>query len=443
MKPSKRTPSVIGCLATVCVLQPAAAAQVGDEETFDWSLSAGVQHSDNIQRTAVNEESQTIGVAGLQLGINSNRPRLTTDVVGNLEYRDYLDDAFDNELVGGVDASLDFAFIPQRLHWVVEDNFGQIANQRQLADTPDNRQNVNYLSTGPDITFSMGGRTALQLSGRYGDAYYENTPEDNQSLTGSVALIRRMSDMAAWSLNASTTEVEYDEEELFAKYRLDRGFLRYEAEGRLTTFSADAGYTQVDREGDEKSDGLLARVELSRAVAARSRIGLQAGTEFATPGEAFRRDQAVTGIPTTGGDDGVPFSDPYQLDYAYVTWSTVWPRGSFAATLNARNEEHEIVTQQDRDVRGASVTFIRRLTPRVSADLSGFYDKEEFVNTDVDFDEWNVTFGVSWLLGRGFSLNVRLDHLEGSSDDGLRDYEENRGYIGIAYAPRRAGSRGP
>jgi hypothetical protein len=440
VKLSKTTQSVVGCLATVCVLQQASAAQVGDEETFDWALSAGVQYSDNVQRTAVNEESETIGVAGLQVEINSTRPRLTSEVAADLEYRDYLDDAFDNEVVGGVDAALDFALIPRRLHWVLEDNFGQISNQRQLADTPDNRQNVNYLSTGPDITFALGGRTLLQVSGRYGDTYYENTPEDNQSLTGSVALVRRMSDTASLSLNGSTTEVEYDEEELFAKYRLDRGFLRYEAEGSRTTFSADAGYTQVDREGDEKSDGLLARVELSRAVGSRSRLGFQAGTEFTTPGEAFRRDQTVTGIPTTGADDAVPITDPYQLDYAYLTFTTLWPRGSLVATLNARNEEHEVVTLQDRDIRGASVQFTRRLTARVSADFGGFYDQEEFVNTDVDFDEWNVTVGLSWLLGRGISLNVRLDHLEGSSDDGLRDYEENRAYIGIAYAPRRAGS---
>jgi hypothetical protein len=440
VKVSKTTQSVIGCLATVCLLQQASAAQVADEETFDVSLNLGVEHTDNVQRTAVNEESQDVGVAGLQLEINSKRPRLVTDVSGNLEYKDYLDDAFDSELVGGVDASLDFAFIPQHLHWVVEDNFGQIANQRQLADTPDNRQNVNYLSTGPDITFSMGGRTALKLSGRYGDAYYENTPEDNQSLGGSVALIRRVADKAAWSVNASTTEVEYDEDELFAKYRLNNGYLRYEAEGSRTTFSADAGYTEVESDGDKVSDGPLFRVELSRAVATRSRVGFQAGTEFTTPGEAFRRNQTVAGIQTTGADDGLPITDPYQLDYAYLTFSTLWTRGSLVATLNARNEEHEIVTQQDRDIRGASLQVTRRLTPRVSADLGGFYDKEEFVNTDVDFDEWNVTLGVTWLLGRGFSLNVRLDHLEGSSDDGLRDYEENRGYIGIAYAPRRRGS---
>lgn len=438
VKLSKRTQSVLVCLTTVCVLSQAHAAQQGPvEDVFEWSLNGGAQYSDNIARTQENEESQTVGIAGLVLQLNANRPRLRSDVGANLQYRDYLDDAFDNEVVGGVNAGLDLAFVPKRFHWVVEDNFGQIANDRQLADTPDNRQNVNYLSTGPDFFFSMGGRTLLQLSGRYGDAYYETTPEDNQSLTGSLALIRRMSDSASWSINGSTTEVEYDEEELFAKYQLDRAFLRFEAEGSRTTFSADAGYSAVDREGSDKDDGLMARVEVSRAVAARSRIGLAAGTEFATPAEAFRRDQTLTGIPTTGADDAVAFSDPYQSDYAYLTWSTEWTRGSIGATLSVRSEEHEIVTVQDRDIRSIALTLARQLTPRVSATLTGTYNEEELVNVDIDFDEVNVSLGVTWLLGQGISVLLQLDHLEGSSNDTFRDYDENRAYLGISYTRRR------
>ncbi|HKU15941.1 MAG TPA: outer membrane beta-barrel protein [Steroidobacteraceae bacterium] len=441
MKLSKKTQSVLGCLATACVLPQAHAAQapqVGAAagDVFQWSVNAGAEYSDNIRRVAVDEESQTVGTAGLQLALNVNRPRLLSSVAANLQYKDYLDNAFDNEVVGGVDGSLDYALIPQRLHWIVEDNFGQVANNRQLADTPANRQNVNYLSTGPDIIFGRG-RTFLEISGRYEDAYYETTPEDNQSLTGSVALGRRFSESASLALTGSTTEVEYDDEALFSKYQVDSAFLRFEGEGRRTTINADAGYTQVDREGGEKSDGPLFRLELSRAVAARSRIGLQAGTEFATPGEAFRRDQQVSGIPE-GADDIVPASDPYQNDYAYLTWSTVWPRGTFTATLSARSEEHEVVTTQDRDTRSAAVTFARQITPRMKADLNAQYSEEELVNVDVDFDETNVGVGLSWLLGQGISLTLRLNHLEGSSNDGLRDYKENRAYLGIGYTRRRA-----
>ncbi|MGH8177840.1 MAG: outer membrane beta-barrel protein [Steroidobacter sp.] len=424
----------LGCVAAACALPAVVAAQGVPERELIWSLEGGAEHTDNVGRSAVDEESETVGIAALSFQLNTDRPRLDANVGAHLEYRDYLDDAFDSEVVGGVDGLVSYAFIPERFIWVATDNFGQIANERAQVDTPENRQNVNYFSTGPDIIFPLGGRTLLQLGGRISDAYYENTEEDNQSLTGSLALIRQLSDLTSLSLNGSTSETEYDEDQLFGDYRLDQAFVRLAATGVRTTFSADAGYTAVDLDG-ESSDGLLARVEASRLVGSRSRIGLSAGTEFATAGEAFRRDQGITGIET-GADDATTASDPYQLDYAYLTWNTDWERSAFTAGLNARSEAHEVQTDADRDAYGATVGVSRQLSRRLDAHLSAGYTEEEFVNADFNFDEWTVGVGLTWLLGDRVSFNVRFDHMEGSSDDGTRDFEENRAYIGIAYSRR-------
>ena len=151
----------------------------------------------------MDEESETIGTAGLLLGITTDRPKLDADVAAHLEYRHYLDDTFDSEVVGGVNAFVAYAFIPERFIWVVEDNFSQISSDITAVDTPDNRENVNFLSTGPDFTIGLTARTSLQLSGRVSDEYYEERETDSQGLSGSLALIRQMSDASSVSLNGS------------------------------------------------------------------------------------------------------------------------------------------------------------------------------------------------------------------------------------------------
>jgi hypothetical protein len=430
----KNRSAALGCIAAAVTFPGVASAQNAAEQELEWALEAGAQYTDNVSRVAVNEESETIGIAGLSFLLNTDRPRLDAIIGANLQYEKYLDDTFDDEVVGGVDALVSYAFVPERFIWTVGDNYGQIANDRRAVDTPDNRQDVNYFTTGPDFIFALTDRTSLQLGGRYSDAYYGSTEEDNQSLTGSLALIRLLSDITAVSLNGSTTEVEYDEELLFGDYRLDRGFLRWATESERSTFIADAGYTAVDQ-GEETSDGLLARLEISRAVAARSRVGFNAGTEFATPQEAFRRDQSITGIPT-GADDAVVASDPYQLDYAYLTWNTEWVRGAFTVALSARSEEHEVETEADRETVGVTTGISRQMSRRLNASFSAGYYEEDLVNAGFTFDEWTVGVGLAWLLSEQISFNVRLDHLEGSSGDGTRDYDENRAYVGFAYSRR-------
>ena len=148
-----------------------------------------------------------------------------------------------------------YAFIPERFVWVVADNFSQIASDITSVSTPDNRENVNYLSTGPDITIGLTGRTSLLLSGRVNDTYYEEADTDSEGLSGSLALVRQMSDFSALSLNGSTTEVNFDDE-VFADYRIDEAFLRWSTETERTTFILDGGYNRIDSDtetGTEES----------------------------------------------------------------------------------------------------------------------------------------------------------------------------------------------
>jgi hypothetical protein len=437
--------AAIRCLAGLCALPVLAQAQttapapgVGQtsaEQPFEWGLDLGVQHSDNIERTSVDEQSETVGIAGLSLRASADRPRLDGRIAANVQYRDYLDDTFQSEVAGGLDALGTYSLIPERLTWMLAENYGQIANDRQAVETPTNRQDVNYLTTGPDVTFGFGQRTALRLGGRYSNAYYEDTPEDNNSVAVTLALIRQLSDTSRWSLNGSNRKVEYDDE-VFGDYEIREGYLRYEATGARTTLGLDAGYTEVDQDG-ETSDGPLARLQFTRLVASRSRVGIQAGTEFSTSGDVLRRSQEVGGV-NTDNEDAIASSDAFRSDYGYLTFNTDWTRGGIAAVLNARRESHETLTDLDRDVYGGTLGVTRQLTRRMDGGLQAGYTHEKFVNTDFDFDEWSVGATFSWRFTEQLSLRVRLEHLEGSSNNSTRDYEENRGYIGIAYTRRRS-----
>lgn len=408
------------------------------EQRFGWSAELGAEHSDNIARTDTNELDETIAIGRLGLDILANRPRFNAEVAADLQYRDYLDRDLSSEVAGGLDAFLDFAFIPERFSWVVEDNYGQIAKNREVADRPDNREQINYLSTGPEITLPLGARTSVVLSGRYTDTYLEDSPQDNSSTLGNLSLVRRFSDAVTVSLIGGASKTEFDDP-TFLGYKMRQASLQLELRGARTELIASGGVAEYDQEGREQtSDFTMVRVELGRQIGARSKLRLVGGTAPASTGENFRRDQSVIGIGD-GPEAAQATNDIFRLDDAYAIWDTTWERTSITFVAAARREKHELITLLDREQIRGSAYLQRKVTRSLTWNIFASYLDEERVEDGFAFEEWSAGSSISWEFAQRFSLQLRLDHFVGSSDDGTRDYDENRVYLSIGYRGGRDG----
>jgi hypothetical protein len=426
----RRALKCAGSLLLATLSQPALAQQT---EQLGWGLDLGARYTDNVGRTDVDEESETVGIAGLRFNLDVDRRRLQGRAAADLRYQKYFDNTFDSEVVGGLNGLLSLAIVPDNFLWVVQDSYGQVANNRQVADNPDNRQDINYFSTGPDIKLPLGARTSLLLSGRWEDAYIEQTDQDNETVLASAALARELTTSTTVSLNYSTSEVDYDEE-LFFDYKDEQAFLRLAVAGARTTMTVDVGGSRVEQqEIDAKQESVMARLALTRQVGARSEIRLTAGTTPSNTAQTFRRDQENGGVDV-GPDGATASGDSFQADYGYLTFATDWERGGLTAVLSARSEDHEVFSEQNSDQYRGTITVTRDLTRSLSLNVRGTYLEEEFTETGFKFDQWGAGLGLRWELGRQISLQIRGDHFVGSSDDNTRDYTENRAYIGISYS---------
>lgn len=401
-------------------------------------LDLGAEHSDNATRVATDEQSDTIGTAGIALGVEDIRPRLETHIAADLQYRRYFDDTYDNDVVGGFNGDVAWSIIPERFIWVVEDNYGQIVTDRLAADTPDNRDDFNYFSTGPDIILGLGARTSLLLSGRWSDSYFGATDEDSETVEGTAGLARKVSEENTVSLNAHVSEISYDDSALFEEYQISEGHLRWESEGSRTTFSLDAGYTQAER-GDDKSSGPLVRLDLKRELTSRTTFGLQAGSEFDDTASAFRIDQNAVGVsPETA--DLLAAGDVFRNTYVYLTLGTERERTELSAALYGRKERHEEQTELDRDTIGGRVSLARRLSSRLDFDVHATYNSEDFVEGDLTFHEWSAGAGLGFRFTPAVSIRLSVAHVDGSGDGTLRDFEENRAYLGLRYTVGQRGN---
>jgi len=412
---------------------------VAGAQEVDLEFTIGAYHTDNAGRTSVDEQSDTVGEAGLRLGIARERGRLTADVSADLRFQKYFDDSYDDELMGGLDGTLTYWFLPERFSWVVQDNFGKALIEPRNVDTPANRQNANYFSTGPDFRLPLGDRTELVLSGRWSDASFDEGEQDNQRLTGNVGLVRHLSASSSMSLNAMAERVEYGEELLNSDYDRQSAYLGYDTRGARTTLSLRAGYTALHDFGDT-TDGPLFDLTVARELSPRSTLTLNAGTNLTDSAEAMRRDQGISGVGIDGGT-GIVSADPFQSDYASLELALTGVRTSVDFGVHWRAEDHERSAALNRDSIGASVTLTRRFSQTLSMSLYGGWTTQDFADSDVEFDEWSYGAGLDWAFARRFGLTLRADRFDGSGDTTFgadqRDYTENRIALHLNYTPRR------
>jgi len=423
----------------VCVLLAAGAAgaQAAD---IGYHVSTGVSHSDNIARTPNDEQAENVASAGLDFSILQRTRKLDIDTQANFAYLDYLDNTFDSELTGNFNGRARIDWIPRRFTWTFLDNFGQARIDPQATVTPQNRENVNYFTTGPDFFVGLTEDTRLRLSGRYSNVRYEDTPLDSDRLSGAVGLFHDLSAATNISLNAEREHIDFDTGPNDQDYDRDQAYLRYEGEGSRTRLAADLGFSRLER-AEETSNGLVARLEVARQISSSSTVTLSAGREYSDASDGFRLSQTLGEASGLDAQPGVPTTDPFVSTYARLGWEFNRNRTGLGANVERFEDSYDRVTVLDRTRAAASAHLRRELTPALRATLVVRRYREDFDNLAANFDESSAIAGLEYRIGRRLSIGAQYQYYTRTSSDlPLTEFTENRFWLGLAYgrnAPQR------
>ena len=177
-------------------------------------------------------------------------------------------------------ADLRYLFVPGRFEWVLTESFGQSEIDPFAASTPDNRENINYFTTGPDFTVRLGSVGSLTLFGRYSMTQFEDSNFDDERLLGGLSLGRDLSARSNVSLNATAERVEFDDQTAGSDYDRQSAFLRYEIEGARTTIGAGSGRTARFTTTATTSSSPLFELDISRDLSQRSVLTFRGGVQF-------------------------------------------------------------------------------------------------------------------------------------------------------------------
>jgi hypothetical protein len=413
---------------------------------FAYGVDAGLGETDNVSLSPSNVRSQTIAITDADVTLNQISRLFDANLKADFSYLDYLQGAYSPELVGRADGLAHVAIVPERLTWTFQDDFGQGAINAFVAPTPDNRQNINYVSTGPNLFLRFAGTGFLDLNARYARATYTSSPFDSGRVQGGFELGEQLSQLSSISINGDAERVDYENTALAKDFDRTSVYGHYELEGVRTELIANIGASRITS-GGESVSGPVAKLELHRRISAQSKIGLAVGREFTDASAGFSAAQtgAIGGIITTPAP---VTADSYTSDYSTLTWAYGRNRTTFDLSGRWEKDNYSSQVQFDQTREGIEMVLAEHMTRSLTSQVLGSIYRTDYAHTNFGvtspsshYQDGRVGFALVYTAGRALEFRLRVDHLSRSlSGDsaaiGLVGFHANTAFLTVGYRPK-------
>lgn len=433
-------PKIYAPLATSLVFAPfmlLAASGAAAQEAAPSELRLGAGHSDNITRTL---DTDAVSASWLEAGftgtLSDKTSRFESAVVADVTYRKYSNADFGQEVIGGGNAHLGVTMFESVLKWVADDVYGQTLINSFAPNAPQNRQGVNFFSTGPDLTVPLGARTELVMNARWGTANYDELLIDNQNRSATLGLQRKISAITTLRIEATGARIDYQGDGINPPIDARQADIGLHRETPLATFDALAGMTEIKTTGSYEHSPLFRFTGLLH-ISKNTSITMAAGKEYSDSAEFLRLRQLDVGPVGPIGPDAAA-ADPLHSSYANVAWVSTGSRATTRFIVDWRRERRQVNTFLDVDRSGVGADFDYRLAPRLEGGLRVRFRRDEFIQSSSSNRETAVGFQLAWNAGPRVRATAVYEHTHGTSAlGGVAAYDENKISVKFGYITSR------
>lgn len=404
---------------------------------LDYVAELGFLHSDNINLDETDPISENVLIPGIGFTLTESGSTVQAQATGLVQYRNYLGNEFSDETRTTLDARANWSIIPERLAWTFADNLGVNPVDLRQPDAPDNVQRTNVFSTGPIFRFRLTPTLEGQAEARYVDTYAEiNSEFDSQRLGGALRALYDLGPTRRISGNVEFDDVDFDSNLFSTDYRRTSAFVGYDEELARFDLDVSAGYSYVDFEDGESSDGPLARALLDWRSSGRTTFGLgvfwqlsDAAASLASGTAAF--DAGIGDVPVGSSFVTADVFEERRVDARHAYLGERWTART-AAFVNRIRYERESAFAQDRDEFGTSFNLDYRLRQTFGIGILAALTRRDFTNDAGNTRDYLLGTYIRQQMTRNWSWRVDLTHTERSSDADL-GYDENSAYLRVSY----------
>ncbi len=404
---------------------------------FDYVAELGFLHSDNINLDENDPISENVVIPSFGFTLTESGSAVQAQASGLFQYRNYLGNEFSDETRTTLDARVNWSIIPERLAWTFADNLGVNPIDLRQPVSPDNVQRTNVFSTGPTFRFRLTPTLEGQAELRYVDTYAEiNSEFDSQRLGGALRALYDLGPTRRISGNVEVDDVDFDSNLLSTDYRRTSAFVGYTEQLARFDLDLSAGYSYIDFDDGESSDGPLARASLDWRSTGRTTFGLglfwqlsDAAASLASGTAAF--DTGIGDVPVGSDLITADVFEERRIDARHAYLGVRWT-ATTGAFVNRIRYERDSAFGQDRDEFGTSFNLDYRLRQTLGIGVLAALTRRDFTNDAGNTRDTLLGTYLRQQMTRHWSWRVDLTHTERSSDADL-GYDENSAYLRVSY----------
>lgn len=410
-------------------------------EYTNYGVGAGLGETDNVNLSSTHPKAQTLSDANLFFDLIRSGSRLDLNAQGNFSDTDYLEGAYGNQVLGRFDGLANVTLWEHHLDWLVRDDYGDAQIDPLESLTPLNLQRMNVFSTGPNLTLEPTLTSFVELQGIYSRNEWQDDPFSGNTETGTATLGHELSAAETISFVGQVQQEQFDNTTVNTNYQIREYYGHYTLKAARTALDLQGGLNQADDTGKWISSPLL-RLSLTRNVSPFSTVSLSGGREYSNAMGGF----ASIGSGTTGG---IPIGNATQTTanalrtYGGVTWGFQRQRTSINLYGNWQRDAYDGQSSKfDFTLADVALSLGRRLTPRLSANITGTVNRGQYGNQGFTNTYGTASAGLIYRPGTWLVIYGRYDH-EFQRSSGLTrglGYDENRILIMVGYYPHSSGT---
>ncbi|HPF25250.1 MAG TPA: hypothetical protein P5528_09300 [Steroidobacteraceae bacterium] len=423
----------------------ASAQQVpaGGDETapgnYNLVVKAGAGYTDNVERSGTDGTSSLLGIVGVEMLVRKETGRLQLSGGLDLSLLHYFDAVRDaDQIVGGGNVRGRYEIADDRLFWVLEDTFSQVREDFRLPTSPNNRQNLNYLTTGPDFSWALtptvNFTSELRYTRRDADA---QSQLNSQSYLARLLLTRNFGPRSSLSLAGSGEKFDVDADATLLNNQQDfdrrEYFLRWLVGTTRTNLSVEGGVSEIAG-GTRDESGPLFRVAMRRVISPALTLNLSGARQFAVTGEV-QRDFRLNETLSLSDDLILPAAEPYEQTQARADLEFRRPRTGATLSYVTTQEDYSFVAQFERETTDISASVLRRLNPRSELRFRAGYTTDEIKGQPYNVKDKYFGAALRWRLTRAVSFSAAVDRRARSGGVFSDNYTELYGSLQIRYSP--------
>ena len=392
-------------------------------------MSLSSEYSDNIRQTS-EKQDDIVHTATVGASYRNQEGMLDHTFDGLLGFETYQNNTYGNDLTVDLSWLGLLNLIPQRLIWRFSENLRDTRQSSLRPNTPDNRERVNFFSTGPTYILPITNVDRLQFQANYARTDYEESSQiDTYRYGGSAGWHHVTPSLLNVSLTGALDQVFYDNDVELTNKSAALGlsktheFLEWRVEGGYAV-------TEAEQLGSKNEyDGLEGEISLRYQISTDGQFNFFASHQLTDTSSQF--SVLIFDLPFTFSLQQVVRLTVYEAGYT----QQLTGRDQLVVSATRRYQEFE-TTDETEEVDSLSARWNHQFSPMISGYLFGIYEYRRYSEFDREDNEREIGVGLQADLYRNLKLEGFVGLRKQSSDERLYDYDEMRIGVKAIYYPR-------